>query len=74
MEPDMIESNENATAENKDENKGTTASEELDLIGRQRLEGMELGKDFENAANIEFFNYLESVALEAPLGETGRRL
>lgn len=73
MEPDMIESNENTTV-NGNENKGNIASEELvqatvDLIGRQRLEGMELGKDFENAALAEFFNYLESVALEVPLGE-----
>ena len=73
MEPDMIESNENAMG-NENESKGNIASEELvqatvDLIGRQRLEGMELGKDFENAALTEFFNYLESVALEVPLGE-----
>jgi hypothetical protein len=73
MEPDMIESNDNATGD-ENENKGNIASEELvqatvDLIGRQRLEGMELGKDFENAALTEFFNYLESVALEVPLGE-----
>jgi hypothetical protein len=73
MEPDMIESNENTT-QSKNENKGNIASEELvqatvDLIGRQRLEGMELGKAFENAALTEFFNYLESVALEVPLGE-----
>jgi hypothetical protein len=70
----MIESNKNTT-ECKNENKGNIASEELvqatvDLIVRQQLlEGMELGKNFENAALTEFFYCLESVALEVPLGE-----
>jgi non-homologous end joining protein Ku len=36
----------------------------IKLISRQRLVGMELGEDFENAALTEFFNYLENVALE----------
>jgi len=42
-----------------------TAAEEL--VNRQRLEGFELGEDFTNAALLEFFNYLESVALELPV-------
>jgi hypothetical protein len=48
------------------------ASEELvtaamELICRQKMEGMELGEHFENAPLTEFFNYLESVALEMPV-------
>ncbi len=39
----------------------------IDLISRQRLSGMQLGEDFENAALTEFFNYLEAVALEIPV-------
>lgn len=39
------------------------------LISRQRLAGMELGEDFENAALTEFFNYLEAVALEIPVSD-----
>lgn len=39
----------------------------INLMSRQRLEGMELGEDFENAALTEFFNYLEAVALEIPV-------
>lgn len=41
----------------------------INLITRQRLSGMELGEDFENAALTEFFNYLEAVALEIPVPE-----
>jgi len=39
----------------------------MNLMARQQLRGMELGQDFENAALVEFFNYLESVALELPV-------
>jgi hypothetical protein len=57
-----------------DKNAGNIASEKLvtaamELVGRQRLEGWELGEDFANAALVEFFNYLESVALELPASE-----
>jgi len=50
---------------------GNVASKELvdaavDLIGRQRLQGMTIGEDFTNAALDDFFNYLEAVALELP--------
>lgn len=41
----------------------------INLISRQRLVGMELGEDFENAALTEFFNYLENVALEIAVPE-----
>lgn len=41
----------------------------VDLVSRQRLVGVELGEDFENAALTQFFNYLERVALELPVSE-----
>eukprot|EP00934_Nitzschia_sp_Nitz4_P005057 Nitzschia sp. Nitz4//scaffold60_size111251//33095//35408//NITZ4_004142-RA/size111251-augustus-gene-0.120-mRNA-1//-1//CDS//3329555549//5047//frame0 len=39
------------------------------LVARQRLAGVELGEDFENAALSDFYNYLERVALAIPVPE-----
>eukprot|EP00980_Cylindrotheca_fusiformis_P030410 scaffold24788_cov117-Cylindrotheca_fusiformis.AAC.2 len=53
---------------------GYIASEELvdaamGLVDRQRLDEMELGEDFDNAALEKFFNYIEAIATEDPFFE-----
>lgn len=53
---------------------GNIASEELvtaamELIDRQRLDEMELGEDFDNAALEKFLNYVEAIATEDPFFE-----
>ena len=36
----------------------------INLIGRQSISSAEIGEDFENAALIEFFSYLKSIAFD----------
>jgi ATP-dependent DNA helicase 2 subunit 1 len=69
-DPDQVPS----MSTRNEEHSGNVAPEELvaaamELMGRQQLDGMELGENFDNAALEEFFNYLESVALELLVSE-----
>ena len=68
LETDLVESK---CLESCNHSVGSIATERAvefatNMINQLRLEGKELGEDFENAALAEFFNYLESVALEVP--------